>query len=167
MTLSAKLMVNLTAQLTNPLDLTTPNDLLDYVKRITLTTGTGADQGDMLWHDQRTLSASATENLDLAGSLTNAFGTTQTFVELKGIIVYAATGNTNNVNVIREGTNGVPLFLALGDGVGVRPGGLFVWFNPGNGGVTVTASTGDLLTLTNSAGSTSVTYDIILIGASA
>lgn len=167
MALSSKLQVNLTATLTNPLDLTTPNDLLDYVKRITMTTGTAADQADMMWHDQRTLTASATEDLDLAGSLTNAFGTTQTFVELKGIIVYAATGNTNNVNIQRASSNGVPLFLAASDGLGVRPGGIFVWFNPGNGGVTVTAGTGDLLTMTNSAGSTSVTYDIILIGASA
>lgn len=167
MTLSAKFVTSLVATLTNPLDLSTPDDSLDYVKRITLANGTGANQGNMMWHDQRTLAASATEDLDLAGSLTNAFGATQTFARIKAIIVYAATGNTNNVNVTRPAANGVPLFLAAGDGIPVRPGGLFMWISPDATGVAVTAGTGDLLTFTNSAGSTSVTYDVILIGASA
>lgn len=167
MTLSAKLVTSLVATLTDPLDLSTPADALDYVKRVTLTSGTGANQGDMMWHDQRTLTASATEDLDLAGVLTNAFGDTQTFARIKAVIVYAATANTNNVNVTRPASNGVPLFLAAGDGIPVRPGGLFQWVAPDATGVVVTASTGDLLTFTNSAGSTSVTYDVIIIGASA
>jgi len=34
-------------------------------------------------------------------------------------------------------------------------------------GIAVTAATGDLLTITNSAGSTTVSYDIVIIGCSA
>lgn len=167
MALTTRLSLSLLATLTSALDLTTADDSLDYLKRFDLTTGTGANQSDMLWHDQRTLTASATENLDFAGSLTNAFGTTQTFARIKAFVVYAATGNTNNVNVIREGTNGVPLFLAAGDGIPVRPGGLFVAMAPDATAYAVTASTGDLVTFTNSAGGTSVTFDVIVIGASA
>ena len=168
MAFSGKLTAALQATLTGPLDLSTPVDPLDFSKIFDFATGTGTTSGnaDMSWHDTRTLTASATENLDLAGSLTNAFGTTQTFARIKAVIVFAAVANTNNVNVIREGTNGVPLFLAAGDGVPVLPGGVFVWVAPA-AGVAVTAGTGDLLTFTNSAGSTSVTYSIIVIGASA
>jgi hypothetical protein len=167
MALTTRLSLSLLATLTDALDLSTATDRLDYLKNIELATGTAANQSDMLWHDRRTLSASATENLDFAASLTNGLGDTQTFARIKAFIVYAATGNTNNVNVIREGTNGVPLFLAAGDGIAVRPGGLFVAVAPDATAYAVTASTGDLVTFTNSAGSTSVTYDVIVIGASA
>lgn len=167
MALSTKLVTSVTATLTDALDLSTVTDPLAYTLRTTLTSGTGANQADMLWHDTRTLAASATENLDLAGSLVNGLGDTQTFARVKAIMVTAAAANTNNVNVIREGTNGVPIFLALADGVAVRPGGMFMLSAPDATAYAVTAATGDLLTFTNSAGSTSVTYSVIIIGASA
>jgi hypothetical protein len=49
----------------------------------------------------------------------------------------------------------------------VRPDGKFVWVAPGATGIAVTAGTGDLITLTNSGGTTGVTYDVVIIGASA
>lgn len=167
MALKTKILLQVIANLTDALDLSTVSDPLDYAYRDTLTSGTAADMADMLWHDTRTLTASATEDLDFAGSLTNAFGDTQTFARIKGIVVAAASGNTNNVNVTRPASNGVPLFLAAGDGIAVRPGGIFSAFAPDATAYAVTAGTGDLLTFTNSAGSTSVTYSIIVFGASA
>ena len=127
MALSTELTVRLAATLTDPLDLSTPTDALANAVKLILTSGTGADQADMSWHDTRTLAASATEDLDLAGVLTNAFGDTQTFARIKMVLVTAASANTNNVNVTRPASNGVPLFLAAGDGVPVRPNGLFCW----------------------------------------
>jgi hypothetical protein len=167
MALSTKLTTSLVATLTDALDLSTASDPLSYATTYNLTSGTGASQADMLWHDRRTLSASATEDLDLAGVLVNGLGDTQTFARIKMVVVGAASGNTNNVNVTRPASNGVPLFLAASDGIPVRPGGMFLWVATDATAVAVTAGTGDLLTFTNSAGSTSVTYDIILIGASA
>lgn len=152
----------------NLLDLGTPTD--SFLKKIAieLGNGTGSNSADLMFHDQRTLGASATEDLDLAGGLTNPLtGASMTFVELRAVLVYAATGNTNNVNVTRPASNGVPLFLAAGDGVPLGPGGLLIWGGPADGKVTVTAGTGDLLTFTNSAGSTSVTYDVVILGTSA
>lgn len=152
---------------TGSTDLSALVDTLDSSHRITLASGTGAGQADIVWHDRRTLAASATEDLDLAGVLVSAFGATLTFARLKAIKVYAASANTNNVNVTRPASNGVPIFLAAGDGLPVKPGGVFEWCAPDATGIAVTASTGDLLTFTNSAGTTSVTYDVVLIGASA
>lgn len=151
----------------NLIDLSTPTDEATLTAKVQLSNGTGANSADLQWHDQRTLSASATEDLDLAAVLTSVFGATLTFVELRAIMIKAAAANTNNVNLTRPASNGVPLFLAAGDGIPIPPGGAFLWTCPADGKVTVTASTGDLLTLTNSAGSTSVTYDVFIVGTSA
>jgi hypothetical protein len=167
MALSTKLVLNVAATLTDALDLSTVSDPLDYTQRYTWTSGTGANSADMLWHDTRTLTASATEDLDLAGVLVNGIGDTQTFARIKAIIVTAASANTNNVQITRPAANGVVLFIAAGDGISVLPGGTFAWVSPNAASIAVTAGTGDLLTLTNSAGSTSVTYSVIIIGASA
>lgn len=133
---------------------------------VAFTDGTAAGQADRRFSDTRTLAASATEDLDLSGALTNIYGTV-TFARIKAILVTALAANTNNVNVIRPASNGVPLFLAAGDGIPVKPGGAFLWVAPDATGIAVTASTGDLITLTNSGGTTGVTYNITVIGASA
>lgn len=161
-----KLAVALDTVQTNPLDLVTGRAPVELLKEISLGSGTGASQADRLFTDRRTLAASASENLDLAGVLSDAFGAALTFAKLKAIVIVAASANTNNVNVSREATNGVPVFLAAGDGIPVQPGGMFVWVAPG-AGVTVTAGTGDLVTVANSGAGTSVTYDVYLLGTSA
>jgi hypothetical protein len=150
--------------------MTSSNDLSNTVDRIlksyatALTNGTGDGNANMIWHDQRTLAASATEDLDFAASLTSTLtGATLTFTKIKAIIVKAAAANTNNVNVIEPASSGLVLFLAASDGIAVRPDGLFMLTAP-KAGVTVTATSGDLLTFTNSGSGTSVTYDVIVFG---
>lgn len=167
MALTSEFLVRATCTLTNALDLATVTMPLESTNRIRLSSGTGADQADLIWSDTRTLNASATEDLDLAASLTGPLGTTLTFARVKAVIVSAASGNTNNVNVTRPASNGVPLFLAAGDGIAVRPGGVIAAVAPDATAYAVTAGTGDLITFTNSAGSTSVTYSVVIVGASA
>jgi len=168
MALSTELYLKLTATLTGTADLATPSFPLSLANFTTLTSGTGVGAADMMWTDTRQLAASGTEDLDLAGSLSPHIGTgTLTFARIKLIYVHAAAANTNDVQVTRPASNGVPLFLAAGDGIAVKPDGKFIWVAPNAAGVAVTASTGDLLTFTNSAGSTTVDYNIVIIGASA
>jgi hypothetical protein len=148
-------------------DLGTPALPFALSSNFTLATGTGAGMADRVFTDTRTLGISATEDLDLAGVLTDAFGALITFVKLKALIIKAAAANTNNVNLSRPaGATGVPLFLAISDGIVIPPGYTFAWFGPGTG-ITVTPSTGDLITLTNSGAGTGVTYDVVIIGTSA
>jgi hypothetical protein len=162
----ATINVSINGKRTNVGDL--GSDVSPFAKSliIALATGFGASQSDRAFYDERTLAASGTEDLDLAGVLVDAFGNTITMATLKAVLIVAAAGNTNNVNITRPASNGVPLFLAAGDGIPVKPGGCFVWACPGTG-ITVTAATGDLITITNSGGTTGVTYDVILIGTSA
>lgn len=163
----ANIALTVDATLTAALDLTAAVSHVDYLSRVELTPGTGLRQSNLQFSDTRTLAASATENLDLAGSLTGPVGNTLTFARVKAIVVKAAGGNTNSVQVTRPASNGVPLFMAAGDGISLAPGETFAWFSPTAAGIVVTAATGDLLTVTNSAAGTSVTYDVIVLGADA
>ncbi|MEU4578927.1 hypothetical protein [Nonomuraea sp. NPDC023979] len=157
----------LEAELTSPLDLTTPTAALRVARQLALATGTGAGQADMIWSDSFSIAASATQAIDLAGSLPGPLGGTLTFAKIKMVVVAAAAANVNNVNVVRDATSGAPLFLALGDGIAVHPGGLFVWYAPSAAGAPVTAGTADLINLVNSAAGSPVTGDVVIVGASA
>ena len=167
MALKATIALVVNALLTKANDLGVARDPLKVEHQIELEDGTGAGEADLIWHDRRTLAASATEDLDVAGVLASTFGVTLAAARIKAIIIVAAAANTNNVNVTRPASNGVPLFLAASDGIAVRPGGIFLLGARDATAVPVTASTGDLITLTNSSSGTPVTFDVIIIGASA
>jgi hypothetical protein len=169
MALTTDISLQLVLALTKALDLSvSPEARANVKKAIALATGTGANQADKYWPDQRTILASATDTLDLnGGGLIDPLGDAFAPARIKVVYVFAAAANTNNVNVVRPAANGVPLFLAAGDGIAVRPGGVFLWVAPDATGVAVTAGTGDLIDLVNSGGGSSVTYDIVIVGASA
>jgi len=168
MSLTMSLKSTVVADLSKALDLCSGNSSLQAAFSLAMTDGTGANQVDRIFHDERTLAASATEDLDLSGGgLTDIYGTAFTIARLKLLVLWPSSANTNNVNLTRPASNGVPLFLAAGDGIAGRPGGEIIICAPDATGYAVTAGTGDLINLTNSAGTTSVTYKIILMGASA
>lgn len=167
MALDTDLLIRALVTETSALDLVTAQAPMAMDTRIQLATGTGASQADKVFSDTRTLGASATEDLDVSGALTTPLGSTFVVARIKALIVTALAGNTNNVNITRPASNGVPLFLAASDGIPVKPGGAFVWVAPDATGIVVTAATGDLITFTNSGGTTSVTYSVVIIGASA
>lgn len=149
---------------TNALDLSNVSDRLIKSYLTSLASGTGSGQANTIWHDQRTLAASGTEDLDLAGVLTSTIsGATLTFTKIKLIFIYADPANVNNVVVSRPASNGLVLFSAAADACSVLPGGIFMLTAP-QAGIAVTAATGDLLTITNSAGTTGVNYDVIIAG---
>lgn len=165
MSLSADLKLIINAVQTGALDLATQSAQLNQSLTQAYSDGAGANQANLLFSDRRTLDASANEDLDLVGSLTGLLGAAASFARIKAVIIKAASGNTNNVNVSRPASNGVPLFLAAGDGIALKPGAFFAWVDPTAAGVALTGGSADLLNIANSGGSTEVTYDIIVIGA--
>jgi hypothetical protein len=169
MALTSSLSIAANASLTAALDLATGTVPLQVRKAVSLATGTGAGQADKVFSDRRTLAASGTEDLDLAGVLLDAFGAAITFARIKGIVISAAAANTNSVIVgAASATQWATLFNAAGT-VTLKPGGAFCALAGAADAVAwpVTAGTGDLLKIANSAGTTTVTYDIVIIGASA
>jgi len=145
---------------TNALDLSTPIDTLNLITSKVFSNGTGADQVNQPWHDQRTLTATS-ENLDLAGSLVDAFGDTIAFTAVKVLLVHNRSTTTTE-DLTLSGS-----FLdndMLGGGsstVVLGPDGVFYITSPVDG-FTVTAATGDVLTIDS--GAATITYDIILAG---
>lgn len=170
MGLDTKLSLKVVSTLTSALDLASGRVALDYSKLVALGSGTAAGQADKIFHDTRTLAASGTENLDLAASLVDAFGGTITFARVKGLIVAAAAGNTNDVLVGGAGSNAWATWVGdATDVIKLRPGAVFAQF-AGAADATayaVTAATGDLLKVANSSSGSGVTYDIVIIGSSA
>jgi hypothetical protein len=164
-TLSATLKAAITALYAGSPDVGTLKQELAYNATASLANGTGANQANTLWIDTRTLTASATEELDLAGVLTDAFGNVLTFTKIKALLIEAADGNTNDVLVGGAASNAwAAMFGDATDVLKVKPGGFFMLVAPDANGLAVTAGTGDKLKIANSAGSTSVTYTIVLLG---
>ncbi len=163
MSLTADLSFNLLATVATSQDIGTASNRVPYNKTFALTDGTGNGKAQSIWSDQRTITASSNEDLDLAGSLVDPLGNTITFTKMKTIIVFALAANTNNVEVSVPAANGFVGFLsAASDKAIVTPGGVLLWHSPD--GATVTAGTGDLINFANSGAGTSVTYDVIFIG---
>jgi hypothetical protein len=169
MTIRSSLALNVAVLATNDLDLGNSRAQRAITAAIDLTNGVGAGQADRVFADTRTLAASAAEDLDLSGTLLDAFGAAVVFARVKALVIKADAANTNNVVLSRPAANGVPLFSAASDAVAVRPGGLLVLACGAAdvNGYVVTAATGDLINLANSGAGTPVTYSIIVIGASA
>jgi hypothetical protein len=168
MALSTSIALRINAAFTSALDLVTLSAPLKLDFNDSLDSGTGADQADLVFSDTRTLTASSNEDLDLAGVLFQVDGSAFTLAKLKLIFISAAAGNTNNVVVSRPASNGVPFLSAASDAFAIKPGGSFFMYAPVAAGIcTVTAATGDLINIANSAGGSSVTYSIIMVGTSA
>jgi len=136
-------------------------------KVISFQDGTTDGKADRLWSDVRTLAASASENLDLAGSLTDPGGATVTFVKVKAIFVRATATNVNDVVLGNAAANAfVGPFGAAAHTLAVKPGGTLLLVAP-NTGWTVTAGTGDQVKVLNGGAGTAVEYEIIILGTSA
>lgn len=169
MALSTEISLSVLATLSKTVDLGNPSQALNYSKKVTLGSGTGAGNADVLWNDTRTITASSNEDLDLVGSLTDPLGTTVSQARIKGLIVSAATANTNNVVLGAAAATQWAALLGTTGTVQVRPGTTFAVFAgvaDATGYVCAAGST-DLFRVANGGAGTSVTYDIIVIGVSA
>jgi ABC-type amino acid transport substrate-binding protein len=169
MGLTTSIGLSISADLVKALDLAEARVPLVKTYTAALTHGVLAGQGDLVFHDSRTIAPSANDDLDLAGVLLDPVGTLLTFVRVKALIVAAWTTNANNVVIGAAGANQwVGLLNATGT-ITLKPGGVQAYFAGQADAVasTVVAATGDILRVANSGAGTSVTYDIIIVGASA
>jgi hypothetical protein len=138
-------------------------------KVVDLINGTGAGAVDVLWSDTNTLAASTNTDISLrGGALTNGIGGTSTFFRVKGLVVSATAGNTNNVVL---GAAAATQWLALiGTATGtliIRPGTSMMVMCGAADATGYAVGAGELLRIANSGAGTSVTYDIAIIGCSA
>jgi hypothetical protein len=162
---TGKVSISFNGVLTKDTDLGSLTYSITYPIRKTMVNGTESGAANMVWTDTRTISASSSESLDLAGSLANAFGDTITFTKIKQIIITASSSNTNNVVIGGAGSNAwSPMFGDATDKLVINPGYTFSLGGSDAAGYAVTAGTGDILLVANSSSGSSVTYDIIIEG---
>ncbi len=167
MALRATIRAAIAAELVGAVDLGENEFSLPFASDIPLLSGTGANQADRIFADRRTLAASASEDLDLAGVLTDPFGAALIFAKVKAILLRADKANVNDVVVGGASSNQfVGPFGGATHTVAVPPGGAALFVAPG-AGWPVTADSADLLKVGNGAGGTDVTYDVVLVGTSA
>lgn len=165
--LDTRLKLSLSANFTSPLDLQSRSAPLAFAYTKGLINGTGANQADRVWADQRSIAASSNDDLDLAGTLVDAFGATITFARVKTLIVKAADANSNNVIVGGASSTFTTWVTGTSPAVVVRPGGLLMLSVADATAYAVTATSADTLRISNSGAGSAVVYDIVVIGASA
>jgi hypothetical protein len=161
---SAGVKVTATSSFANALDLSTITDTLRLPVVHSFTDGTGAGKAEITWHDQRTLAAEGTDNLDLAGGVSHAFGTA-TFTKVKALVIQNTTTTTGLVlHVGGAASNPISTLTgATNDVIVVGAGGTLVLTAPTDGYV-ITGGSADVLKVYNPHAETAVTYDIVVIG---
>lgn len=169
MPLSTKVHIGFAAKQTSALDLGSADANLARDYAVSLADGVLAGQANRIFSDSRVLAASATEDLDLAGTaLVDVFGAPLTFARVKALVVAALPGNTNNVVVGGAASNAWATWVgAAAHTITLRPGAVIALL-AGEADLTayaVTATTGDLLRVGNGAGGSSVGYEIAIVGA--
>lgn len=170
MSLTSSVRLAVSAKQSATLDLGESTATTSLDQAVSLASGTAAGQADVQFADTRTLAASGSEDLDLAGVLTDAFGNTVTLARVKALVIRASASNTNNVIVGGAASNG---FVSWVGGathtVTLRPGATLALFagSADATGYAVTAGTADILKIANSGGTTGVDYDVVILGASA
>lgn len=116
--------------------------------------GVGAAQFNLAYMAERTLATGATDSIDLAGVLTDAFGATITAVEVVAIVIMnRQKDGTANTTTLTIGGGSNPI---VGFATAVLDPGSIILLAGGDasGAFVVTAATGDLLQIVNSAGAT-------------
>lgn len=161
--LKSSIEVKVKADLTNILDLNQATAPLVALKQQDFANGTGAHQANTVWSDRRSLNASTTEDLDLAGGgLVDAFGVAFAPAKVRALLIYSSPANTVNLTLFGD-ANSVPLLNTAATTVTLQPGGMYLFTAPATAGVAVTAGTGDIVQVAS--GAATVSYDVIVIGA--
>ncbi|MCX5658581.1 MAG: hypothetical protein NTW19_02530 [Planctomycetota bacterium] len=154
---------SISAPATKATGLSTSNDPLAQACALTLTDGVADGQANQQWHARRTLAASATESLDLSGSLRDAFGDAVAFARVKAILLRndSATGTLT----LGGGSNAfVGWFGSAGETITLRPGGFLLIACADAAGYAVTNASADLLRLHNNDSANPLTYELVLVG---
>ena len=129
----------------------------------TFTSGNSTNQMNQLWVSRRTLASNAVETINIAGGITNSFGTVLTMAKVR--LIWIGANSTNAGPILVGGADANTFSTWAGDDsdkVRIRPGGGVMLIAPDATGFAV--STNGNLAVTNESAA-AVSYDIY-IGAS-
>lgn len=168
MTVTAELYARLKINQTGSNDFGGPSFQPVIETLIQLTDGVAANQANIAFADERTLASGATDSIDLAGVLTDAFGATIAAAEIVAILIINKPRAGSPVNTtdltIGGGTNGV---FATAFPLVLKPGAVLLAGAGDAAGIKiVTPGTADILTIINSAGA-AAKYQIAVLARNA
>ena len=139
-----------------------------------LLSGVGAGKADVSYGPaRRTLAGGASEELDLQGTLKDMNNNAAIFARVhlfyfRNTKLNTDVGATLEVGGVIGTVENFKLFKSTDDIAEVGPAGLIIMLEPSAAGRPVTAGTNDLLRIANvSSPSVSISYDILIVGASA
>lgn len=164
MALSTAIRISVVCQETNVLDQGTGLMTHRIEANYDWASGTGADQADLVFSDERLLTATS-EELDLAGVLSSAFGATITNARVKAIVIRNTHASSSLAVGGAAATQFVAPFGAVTDEINVAPGGVLVLVAPKAAAYVCTGGSLDKFKI--DAGAATITYEILIIGASA
>jgi len=94
---SCTVKLNLNSNLGYVWDFRTVPDAINKTWQLKLSDGTGAEAGNQLWADQRTIEYGDTDELDMYGVLTNTKGATVNFSAIRALILASVVGNLSTI----------------------------------------------------------------------
>lgn len=129
--------------------------------------GTGAaGTADLVYPIQTTIAPEATLTIDVAGGITDAFGTTITMAKIKFLYIHLMTTTGAPTVIVGDATNPVPLFSATTATVTIRNGGFLLLGDSGATGIPVTATTADEIAIENPSETLTAHVQIFIVGSS-
>jgi hypothetical protein len=165
--LTARISLGFTTTYTSTGDLSTPTDAMNIARTIEFTSGTGANQANVIFADSRGLvdnadnDANEVLNLKDSGTLLDPLGTALTLTKLKAIYIY----NTSTTASLKVGGGTTPVgFMAdASDILTIPAGGKLVLTAPDATGWDVTTNK-NILVMQGGALTGTLTYEIICLG---
>jgi hypothetical protein len=149
----------------NSLDQSAPRDALHAVWAQKWTWGTGANQANVLFHDQVTLTDGGNSTLDVyaSGTLVDAFGNPLTLNAIKLLAI-----RNNSPDSALEVGGGASLDLLIfgstSDKIIIPSGGFNIWSCPTAAGIVTTTNKNLLLTDDGTGAAGDKNIDVIILG---
>jgi hypothetical protein len=130
-----------------------------------LKNGILADQADLVYTlKAQSIASAGTLSIDVAGTLTDPFGTAFTPAKLRVVWIYSRSNNTTDLTLLGGGA-AVPILNTAATTATLRPGGMFLTTDSSTTGIPVTATTADIIQIVNAAGAAAL-VDVVLVGTS-
>jgi len=158
----------------NALERGTAEYASNKTEREVLTFGEASGNSNQIWSDIRVVAADATDTLDMTATLTNHRGTAITFDTIHAVMIHnrsdetltspAHTASAAVIDVLGHADTGLLLLKATGDTLTLAAGDWTLFYF--KGGRTVTADTGDILDVIETA-TLEACYEIIIVGVTA
>lgn len=165
MTLKANIQVDIGSNLSGTATVGTNNHQISRSISQAFSDGAGMNQAEQVFAQTAQLAASAVDSIDLAGGVSNALGQALTFTKIKAIVVEAAVDNQGTISIGGNANALSSIFGDPADTLVLKPGSAFVLTGPDAAGYAVTATTADVLDITNDDGVNTADYTITVIGA--